>query len=82
MRATLGGLGRAVLALIGKFSNKEIASNLNRLKGLMGTGRVTDTSYSVAGQARRKPGSACAASVGKDMAGRIAANPLEGHPPA
>jgi hypothetical protein len=33
-------------------------------------------------QARRKPGSAAAASVGKDAAGRIAANPLEGHPPA
>jgi hypothetical protein len=33
-------------------------------------------------QARRKPGSAAAASVGKDLAGRIAANPLEGHPPA
>jgi hypothetical protein len=27
-------------------------------------------------------GSAAAASVGKDLAGRIAANPLEGHPPA
>ena len=33
-------------------------------------------------QARRKPGSAAAASVRKDAAGRIAANPLEGHPPA
>lgn len=33
-------------------------------------------------QARRKPGSAAAASVTKDVAGRIAANPLEGHPPA
>jgi hypothetical protein len=33
-------------------------------------------------QARRKPGSAAAASVGKGLAGRIAANPLEGHPPA
>jgi hypothetical protein len=33
-------------------------------------------------QARRKPGSAAAASVGKDLAGRIGANPLEGHPPA
>src|SRR3954469_17573334 len=29
-------------------------------------------------QARRKPGSAAAASVGKDVAGRIAANPLGG----
>jgi hypothetical protein len=33
-------------------------------------------------QARRKPGSAAAASVGNDLAARIAANPLEGHPPA
>jgi hypothetical protein len=33
-------------------------------------------------QARRKPGSAAAASVDKDVAGRIAANPLEGHSPA
>jgi HD domain-containing protein len=33
-------------------------------------------------QAKRKPGSAAAASVDRDAAGRIAANPLEGHPPA
>ena len=33
-------------------------------------------------QARRKPGSAVAASVDQDVAGRIAANPLEGHSPA
>jgi hypothetical protein len=33
-------------------------------------------------QARRKPTSAAAASVDKDAAARIAANPLEGHPPA
>jgi hypothetical protein len=33
-------------------------------------------------QARRKPGSAAAASVAKDVAGRIAANPLEGNPRA
>jgi hypothetical protein len=33
-------------------------------------------------QARRKPGSAAAASVDKDVAGRIAANPLEGNPRA
>jgi hypothetical protein len=32
-------------------------------------------------QARRKPGSAAAASVDTDVAGRIAANPLESHPP-
>ena len=33
-------------------------------------------------QARRKPGSAAAASVDRGVAERIAANPLEGHPPA
>ena len=33
-------------------------------------------------QARRKPASAAAASVDNDAAARIAANPLEGHPPA
>ena len=33
-------------------------------------------------QARRKPGSAAAASVDNDAAGAIAANPLEGYPPA
>jgi hypothetical protein len=33
-------------------------------------------------QAGRKPGSAAAAPVGTGLAGRIAANPLEGHPPA
>lgn len=33
-------------------------------------------------QARRNPGSAAAASVGRDIAARIAANPLEGQPPA
>jgi hypothetical protein len=33
-------------------------------------------------QARRKPGTAAAASVDSGVAGRIAANPLEGHPPA
>jgi HD domain len=36
-------------------------------------------------QARRKPGSAAASSVGRDLSSRIAANPLErfqGHPPS
>jgi hypothetical protein len=33
-------------------------------------------------QARRKPDSAAAASVDKNVAGRIATNPLEGHSPA
>jgi uncharacterized membrane protein len=50
MRMPLGGLGRAALALIGKFPAREVASNLTRLKELMETGRVSDTSYSVAGK--------------------------------
>jgi uncharacterized membrane protein len=54
MKAPLGVLGRAALAVIRKFSDKEVASNLNRLKELMETGRVTDTSYSVAGKFDRR----------------------------
>src|SRR5512147_2860002 len=50
MRAPLGRLGRAVLALIGKFPAEEVSANLRRLKQVMETGRVTDTSYSVAGK--------------------------------
>jgi uncharacterized membrane protein len=50
MKAPLGRLGRAALALIGKFPAEEVSSNLHRLKELMETGSVTDTSYSVAGK--------------------------------
>ena len=50
MKAPLGRLGRAALALIGKFPVEEVSANLRRLKELMETGRVTDTSYSVAGK--------------------------------
>jgi uncharacterized membrane protein len=50
MKMPLGSLGRAALALIGKFPAEEVVSNLLRLKQLMETGRVTDTSYSVAGK--------------------------------
>src|SRR5262244_4042223 len=50
MKAPLGRLGRAALALIGKFPAEEVSSNLRRLKEVMETGRVTDTSYSVAGK--------------------------------
>ncbi|HEU4586073.1 MAG TPA: SRPBCC family protein [Gemmatimonadaceae bacterium] len=50
MNAPLGGLGRAALAVIGKFPREEVASNLHRLKELMETGRVTDTSYAVPGK--------------------------------
>src|SRR3954465_5885805 len=44
MKAPLGRLGRAALALIGKFPVEEVSANLHRLKELMETGRVTDTS--------------------------------------
>jgi uncharacterized membrane protein len=50
MKVPLGRLGRAALALSGKFPAEEVAANLHRLKQVMETGRVTDTSYSVAGK--------------------------------
>jgi uncharacterized membrane protein len=50
LKLPLGRLGRAALALIGKFPTEEVASNLHRLKEVMETGRVTDTSYSVPGK--------------------------------
>jgi uncharacterized membrane protein len=50
MKAPLGRLGRAALALIGKFPAEEVTANLHRLKQVMETGKVTDTSYSVRGK--------------------------------
>lgn len=50
MTAPLGGVGRAALGLIGKYPDKEVAANLNRLKQLLETGKVTDTSYAVPGK--------------------------------
>jgi len=38
--------GLAALALIGKFPAEEVSSNLHRLKEVLETGRVTETSYS------------------------------------
>jgi uncharacterized membrane protein len=55
MQAPLGRLGRAALALIGKFPAEEVSSNLHRLKQIMETGRVTDTSYAVAGKFTQPP---------------------------
>ena len=55
MKAPLGRLGRAALALIGKFPAEEVHSNLHRLKQVMETGHVTDTSYSVAGKFAQRP---------------------------
>ena len=50
MKIPLGRLGRAALALLGKFPAEEVTANLHRLQQVMETGRVTDTSYSVAGK--------------------------------
>jgi uncharacterized membrane protein len=50
LRSPLGPLGRAALALIGKFPKEEVIANLHRLKQLLETGRVTDTSYAVRGK--------------------------------
>jgi uncharacterized membrane protein len=46
----LGRFGRAVLALIGKFPNEEVAANLRRLKQVLETGQVTDVRYAVPGK--------------------------------
>ena len=50
MTAPLGTLGRAALALIGKFPTQEVSANLRRLQQVMEKGSVTDTSYSVPGK--------------------------------
>jgi hypothetical protein len=50
MKAPLGRLGRAALALMGKFPAEEVSANLHRLKQVVETGKVTDTSYSVPGK--------------------------------
>jgi uncharacterized membrane protein len=50
MKTPLGRLGRAALGLMGKSPAEEVSANLRRLKEIMETGRVTNTSYSVAGK--------------------------------
>lgn len=50
MRVPLGRLGRFALSMIGKNPAEEVPANLRRLKELMETGTVTDTSYSVPGK--------------------------------
>lgn len=50
MKVPLGRLGRAALALLGKFPAEEVHANLHRLQQVIETGRVTDTSYAVAGK--------------------------------
>ena len=55
MTTPLGRMGRAALALIGKFPAQEVTANLHRLKQLLETGHVTDTSYAVGGKFDRMP---------------------------
>jgi uncharacterized membrane protein len=46
----LGLFGRGLLALVGKSPANEVSANLRRMKQLLETGRVTDTSYAVPGK--------------------------------
>lgn len=55
MKIPFGRLARAALALIGKFPAEEQSSNLHRLKEVLETGRVTDTSYAVKGKFDQRP---------------------------
>jgi len=50
MKVPLGRFGRAALALIGKFPAEEMTSNLHRLKEVLETGAVKDTSRAVPGK--------------------------------
>lgn len=50
LRVPYGRFGRAVLTLVGKPPAAEVAANLNRLKQLMETGRVTDLRHAVPGK--------------------------------
>jgi uncharacterized membrane protein len=50
MKLPLGRLGRAALALIGKDPADEVPANLRRLKEILETGKVSDTSHAVPGK--------------------------------
>lgn len=50
MRIPFGVVGRAALRSIGKPPGAEVEANLNRLKQLLETGKVTDTRHSVSGK--------------------------------
>ena len=50
MEIPLGRIGKAGLALMGKPPAEEMAANLRRLKQLMETGHVTETSHAVPGK--------------------------------
>lgn len=50
MKAPGGHLMMDALALIGKYPAEEVSANLHRLKQILETGRVTDTTYAVSGK--------------------------------
>lgn len=50
MKVPLGKLGRWALGLVGKFPAKEVSANLHRLKQVLETGTVTDTSDAISGK--------------------------------
>jgi uncharacterized membrane protein len=50
MKVPLGWIGRAALAAVGKHPAREVSANLRRLKELMETGRVTETTYAAPGK--------------------------------
>jgi uncharacterized membrane protein len=50
MTTPLGMFGGIALAVIGKSPAKEVSANLRRLKQILETGKVTDTSYAVPGK--------------------------------
>jgi uncharacterized membrane protein len=50
VRTPFGKVWRAALMLIGKSPVEEVSANLQRLKQLLETGHVTDTSFAVAGK--------------------------------
>ena len=54
MNAPLGRLGRAALALIGKYPTEEVHANLHRFKEIMETGKVNDTTFAVKGKFARQ----------------------------
>jgi uncharacterized membrane protein len=53
MTTPFGRVGRVGLTLMGKPPAGEVSANLHRLKEVLETGMVTDTSYSVAGKFTR-----------------------------
>jgi uncharacterized membrane protein len=48
--APLGKFERMAMALIGKFPEQDVLANLHRLKQLLETGKITDTSFAIKGK--------------------------------